>query len=176
MSNAADQHHLLYEGGRDLSWLKEYTIQLIAAALICAVVFTVFDKKDLSSGIVRLICGLLMLISVISPWVKLKLGQMDDWSDAFRHAASDAVQAGQNASYQAMSERIIARTQAYILDKAGALGVSPEVTVFVESVEGIPVPSAVRIYGNFSPFVRNRLQSILENELGIPTEAQTWIQ
>lgn len=176
MPDAADQYHLFYEGGWNLSWLREYVIHLTAAALICAIAFTIFDKKDLTSGIVRLICGLLMLISVINPWIKLKIGEMDAWSDAFRRAASDAVQAGQSASYLAMSERIIAQTQTYILDKAGALGISPEVAVFVESVDGIPVPSAVRITGNFSPFARNRLQSILENELGIPMEAQTWIQ
>ena len=74
---------------------------------------------------------------------------------------------------RAMSGRIKAQTEAYILDKAAAL----EVTLLVEvemSDEPIPVPCGVRLAGDVSPHAKNKLSGIITEDLGIEKERQQW--
>ena len=70
-----------------------------------------------------------------------------------------------------MASIIAEQTEAYILDKAGELGL--EVTVRVETRtegNGIPVPWSAELTGAQS----EALASALETELGIPAERQVW--
>lgn len=72
---------------------------------------------------------------------------------------------------EAMASIIAEQTEAYILDKAGELGL--EVTVRVETRtegNGIPVPWSAELTGSWS----QALASALETELGIPAERQVW--
>ena len=65
-------------------------------------------------------------------------------------------------------------TEAYILDKAASLGVELEVDVLLEDMYPM-APKTVRLSGSVSPYVRNRLQNIIAEELGISKENQIWI-
>ena len=82
---------------------------------------------------------------------------------------------GRLAKLKALREElgklISQQTEAYILDKAGELGL--EVTVRVETRtegNGIPVPWSAELTGSWS----QALASALETELGIPAERQVW--
>jgi hypothetical protein len=57
------------------------------------------------------------------------------------------------------------------LDKAESLGAELTVEVMLDDSQ-IPIPTKVRIRGNISPYNREKLSSIIERDLGIPTEAQ----
>jgi len=73
-----------------------------------------------------------------------------------------------------MAQSIIDSTRAYILEKAETFGAELTVEVMLDD-SSIPVPSGVRIRGNISPYNREKLGSIIQRDLGIPTEAQIWI-
>lgn len=158
-----------------MSWLREYVLQLTASALICSIALTIFNKKDVSAGIIRLICGFLMLISLFSPLVKIKIDDIGNWSSILDSAASDAVDSGQEAAYEAISQRINTQIQAYILDEARELDICVEAEVYIDKIDGIPTPYAIRIKGDASPYARMRLQSMIRDEIGIPLEDQMWI-
>ena len=76
-------------------------------------------------------------------------------------------------AYQAMTELIKEKSQAYILDKAAELDASITADVTI-SEEELPKPLSVVISGQVSPYNRKRLESILETDLGIAKENQVW--
>ncbi len=70
-----------------------------------------------------------------------------------------------------LAELIAEKTEAYILDKAGTLGVSCRVEVATAEGEGgLPVPYRVEL--DCAP--REALSAYLEDELGIPKERQVF--
>jgi hypothetical protein len=60
------------------------------------------------------------------------------------------------------------------LDKATALGAEISVQVHL-SGDALPAPNGVTVEGAISPYGKTKLSGILEKDLGIPMEAQTWI-
>ena len=158
-----------------MTWLREYMLQITACALLCAVVLTMFDKKDFTGGILRLICGIFMMICLIHPWLKLQVRELDDWLDSFQISADDIVADGEDAAIKAMSERIKQQTEAYILDKAASLNVHLQVEVELGVENGLPMPRKARILGNISPYAKKKMQEYIEKDLGISLEDQTWI-
>ena len=66
------------------------------------------------------------------------------------------------------------RTESYILEKARSLGT--EVTVEVTlSTEEMPVPIGVTLTGSISPYAKEQLAQMMEQELGINRKEQIWI-
>ena len=154
--------------------VRGYLLCVIGAALICAVVQQFLTEKSAHLPLVKMICGLIMVLSVLSPLVNLSDFAPFSWTHEFANQADTAVVSGQQISYDALSEVILKRLEAYILDEARTLGA--ELTVTIELADGtLPTPHAVIIQGDVSPFAKNKLQSIIESELGISKENQKWI-
>ena len=66
---------------------------------------------------------------------------------------------------------ITQQTQSYILDKADTLGVCLEVGVELNEEM---VPWRVTMTGEAPPYARQRLEGIIQDDLGIPAERQVW--
>ena len=91
--------------------------------------------------------------------------------DRYQAAVEERQEELADTQTEAMASIIAEQTEAYILDKAGELGL--EVTVRVETRtegNGIPVPWSAELTGSWS----QALASALETELGIPAERQVW--
>ena len=91
--------------------------------------------------------------------------------DHYQAAVEERQEELADTQTEAMASIIAEQTEAYILDKAGELGL--EVTVRVETRtegNGIPVPWSAELTGSWS----QALASALETELGIPAERQVW--
>ena len=115
--------------------------------------------------------GLILLLVLLQPVLGMDLEDLHlDFSDY--QAAMEERQADlADMQTETMASIIAERTQAYILDKAGELGV--DVTVQVETAageDGVPVPWSAELTGERS----ESLSSYLETELGIPAERQVW--
>ena len=77
-------------------------------------------------------------------------------------------------SADAIRQLIIQETEAYILNKAGLLGM--DIRADVELSEGeYPVPERAVIRGNWTDSQKSQLSAMLEAELGIPEEDQRWM-
>ena len=147
---------------------------IVAAALVCALVTRLVKDKGAAGASVKLITGLFMVFTVVSPVSGLSLSGIDIWSGEFSDTAALIAAEGERYSAEAVATVIKTRTEAYILDKALALELQLQVEV-VLSEDDIPVPAMVRISGKASPYARARLQQIIEEDLQIDKENQIWI-
>lgn len=155
--------------------VREYLLSVTAAAVICGMLRSVTGEKGTCAGITKLICGLFLAFTVIRPIAEVEIEDFAMLTADISGEAREAVSMGEDYTRQAISAIIKSETEAYILDKAQAYDAKLQVEVTV-SADDTPVPDSVRITGGLSPYARTQLQSIIENELGIPKENQRWIQ
>lgn len=154
--------------------VRSYILSVITAAMICAVIMKLTAGKGIQSQGIKLTATLFLAFSVLRPIVETNIGDITSIVPNIQADGAFAAAEGEDIARTALREGIKERSEAYILDKAMGLGavVVPTVTV---SNGDIPVPESVRIEGEVSPYVKTKLSIILENGLGIPKEAQTWI-
>ncbi len=151
--------------------LGQYMISVAAAAVICGVVSKLTEGSW--KEMLRLLCGLVLTVTVLRP---LAGANPEEWLElpfSYSNSARAIAQSGENMAREAMADIIKSEAEAYILDKAAALNADITVEVIVAD-EGEPVPAAVRIRGQASPYARRRLESIVQTELGIGKEDQQW--
>ena len=153
--------------------IRNYLFSIVAAAILCSLfqqIIQNFQAKSLG----KIICGFVLIITVLRPLTKLDNLELDDFSFSYEQSAQDAIIMGQELAYDARVDIIKNKTEAYILDKAAELNADISVSVFVQDSE-VPVPISADISGNVSPYVRQQLKQIMEADLGITKENQKWI-
>lgn len=154
--------------------LGGYILSVTAAAILAAVATTIFDSKGASGTLVRMIAGLFLTYSVVQPLLHLDLGVLSGLTEALPAVGEAAAADGAQMADDAVRAIIKSQTEAYILDKAASFGAELTAEVTLSSTAP-PVPAAVRIRGDVSPYAKARLQGILEDDLGIMRENQLWI-
>lgn len=154
--------------------MKEYLLMITAAALICSIAEKLV-KNTAVKAMQRLVCGIFLALSVISPWLQIRLDSIGELASDIWFDGQQISQTGENLAADAIRAYIKEETQAYILDKADSMGVSLDVEVTV-SGEDIPIPVGVKITGSVSPYCRSILSECIREELGIGTEAQLWME
>ena len=153
--------------------IKEYILSVTAAALICSVIHSLLPGKSSMRTVIKLISGLYLSITVISPLLQLDISDYSDFGIMISNEADAITAEGEKITANATGEIIKTKTQAYILDKAAALGA--DLQVKTELAETKPyAPTRVVISGAASPYVRRQLTEWISQTLGIPEEAQEW--
>ena len=150
---------------------REYVLSLTAAALLGGILLSCVPEGS-GRKILRLVCGILLTVTALKPLGQLRLPNLDAMSGEYRQQAEAAVAVGQEMARLEAREGIHKALEAYILDKAAELGVDVTPEVFTDE-SGIPV--SVRLEGDVSLGMRQKIQTIITNDLGIPGEAQKWI-
>ena len=154
--------------------VRQYLLSVTAAAIVCSIINRVIGKTGTYAAIVKLITGLFLVFTVISPFAKLQITDLPAYMDSLTVDADLVVMDGQQAARDAVTEIIKAEAEAYILDKASLY--EAELVVDIEMGAGeMPVPESIRIQGSISPYGRMQLQQLLTEEFGIPKEQQIWI-
>jgi stage III sporulation protein AF len=152
--------------------IREYLLSVSVAAMFCAVARRLLERKGTPAAMGKLLTGLFMTFTVLSPLTDLSIGPLRDFTEDFRQQAQQAVQEGEAYANSSLRKGISERTKAYILDKAEAFGADLQVDVIL-SDDLYPVPEQVRLSGNVSPYAKMQLKKILV-ELGISEENQIW--
>ena len=156
-----------------MAGIGAYILSVVAATMICSVAVKLAGRTFTNQHLIRFVCGLVMAAVILQPlgdWV------MPDLSGYFRDLESqvtNAVTMGTDFYHRSFSEDIQQRVEAYIQNKAMALGAELEITVKLEEGE-YPVPTAVVMCGSISPTARRLLEQFLEEELAIRKEDQVW--
>lgn len=156
-----------------MDWLRDYLSSVVAAAVICSVLGTILNKNSSISQVFRLLSGLFMAITVISPFLHVPLSNI---SGIFTHADTQShawVSQGEEYAHEQLCAFITEQTTTYILDKASSLGLQIK-TELTLSTGGEPVPWSVKLFGEASPYARQQLMYCIETDLGIPKERQSW--
>lgn len=154
--------------------LGQYVLSVSTAAILCGLVLSMISKGCYHS-ILRLICGVFLALLVVQPITKfdpdriLSLFNREMESDAEAAAAL-----GEDLSRDSMSAYIKRETEAYILDKAHALGVTVEAEVTLGK-DDLPVPVSAVIRGDVPEAMRRKLEQLITDDLGIAKENLQWI-
>lgn len=154
--------------------IRQYIISITVAAIICAIISGLIGKKGTQGSIIKLLCGLFLSITIISPWLHLDVNYIADYFNEIKIDAGDSVDHGQTLANMSREAIIKAQTEAYILDKASSMQLDITVEVTLSDTD-LPVPYSVVLRGSASPYAKQNLQRIITSDLGIPEENQEWI-
>jgi len=150
--------------------LKGYLISITAAAILCSIAIRLSGNKGTASAVIKLLAGLFMTITVLKPVLSIEIQGVPYAVLGVTQQAEQAARIGEEMASNEISSIIIDRTQAYILDKAATLGVKLDVEVVLSDF----VPKKVRLSGAVSPYAKAQLSHWIEENLGLPPEAQEW--
>lgn len=157
-----------------MDFIKNYLFGIVTASIICAIATYAAGKKSTHSKLIRLICGLFLTISAISPFVKIRISDITQYIEQIEISADDAVAYGQYLADTQMTTIIKSDTEAYILDKASSLGLTINVEVTV-SDSSPKRPYKVTLSGTAAPLKKRELQDWIYKDLDIAEENLKWI-
>ena len=154
--------------------LSGYLYGIICVAVICAVITTIAPKSKATGKVVQMLTGLILLFSILKPIKNIELGRIGDFTDDLSMESQRIIAAGVESSVQTLRGVIKQKCESYVMEKAKQLGA--DISVEIEIAEGNnPIPTAVKVTGTVSPYVKERLSGILVSDLNIPREQQKWI-
>ena len=153
-------------------WIRSWILSLTGAALVCAAALRLTPEGRVK-GVLRTLCAVAMAAALLAPL--LRGGMLPDYAlELARYRAAAEALAGEGRELgQELDRGIIEqRMEAYILDKAQALGAPLESArvALRWSTEGVWLPESAELTGAYS----ETLSRLLEAELGISRRAQTW--
>lgn len=153
--------------------VRGYLLGITSTALCCGILVTFLGKKGIHGNVIKFLCGIVMLVTVLSPLVDLHLeNSMDAWKQIYQKS-QDVITAGKITGENEYAHIIKERTRAYILDKAENFGADLNVEVTLS--EEVPLsPCSVTLSGAVSPYAKMALSDMIERDLGIPLEEQKW--
>ena len=149
-----------------------YIYSIAAAAILCAVLGVLAGKSGILSPLMKLMCGVVMTAVVAGPISNFQGISLNRYLDQLNMDAQAFADHGTENSREALQNRIIASSEAYILDKAAAYRLNLVVSVALDEQSMTPI--AVEIQGDAAPAAKTALQNVIAQDLGIPPEAQIW--
>ena len=153
--------------------VREYLMTVIIAVIISALSIQLLGKNSSYTPIIRLITGIFLTITILTPIAKIKISEIYDYYAHFENASKPFIADGITWSNEQTSVYIKEHAESYVLDKATSLGLS--LSADIELSESQPsIPVAIKLHGDANPYQKQRLQQFIEDDLGIKTEAQTW--
>lgn len=147
-----------------------YVLSLATMALIGGIV-TGFFPDGSFHRLFKMLCGVALLTVVLSPVSALEMPDIGAWLSTLDTEADAAVQEGESYLARQRQAVICEKLEAYILDKAKALGAAVQVRVTLTREE---LPEGVTLTGQYSPAQKEALTIAIEEDLGIPEARQQW--
>lgn len=152
------------------SW-KSYLYSIIVCVFVCGILSRVISDGR-RNALLRLISGTVLAVVLLQPLSGIRLEELLHVPVQNRQAADGYIAEGQQIASQAQERIIEELCEAYILEKAKALGMNITVEISLDQ-DGCPV--FAEMYGEAHPDAQLQLREILTEDLGIPKENQQWI-
>jgi stage III sporulation protein AF len=156
-------------------WIGRWIASVAASALISAIALGIAPKGRVHS-VLRLVCGVVMVIALVSPVLNFNLDTFSLNAARYRQELSDILGNMTEAENTLTRTIIEDECAAYILDKAQVIGLSVQsVSVTAKwGDEGYFYPYETRISALGDSEQKGALQRVVEGELGIPPERLYW--
>lgn len=151
--------------------LRAWLLSIVACAMLVSLAEELSGDGALRR-VVRFTGGILLLLSLLRPMLLLSPALPELDLSSYREAAAQRTRELSASRETALAESIAEETGAYIEDKADELGLSVRAEVTTESVDGVPLPASVTLYGREDA----ALGDWLARELGIAKEEQRWVE
>ena len=151
--------------------LGEWIRTLTGAALFCAIALTLCPKGR-ARQVLSLACACVMALALISPVVTADGGGLSRYFAGYNEAARTVIEDAEAAAGQYQRRVIERECEAYISDRADALGIAlGSVSVTARwSEKGFWYPWECSLDGAYS----DDLADSITGELGIDRERQNW--
>lgn len=157
-----------------MNGISKWLLGVIAAALITAIINTLLPKNSKNAKIIGIISGFFILLTALTPLSGDRILDFNIFIEDIEKSGQAAAQSGHESSASQMRQIITAQTEAYIQEKATAMGADIQVTVTL-STDDPPIPVAVKLEGSITPYDRSKLAAIIANDIGVTEDQQTWI-
>ena len=150
--------------------LREWVTAVVAAAVLVSVAERLTPKGTIR-GITSFIGGLVLLLVLLRPVTELRPGRIELERRTYQATVARQTEEFRRENSEALAQGIAREAEAYISDKAAALGreVHPAVNT-APGVDGLPVLWQAELDCGPS----TELAVMLEQELGIPKERQVF--
>lgn len=153
--------------------LRSYLLSITGAAVISAIILQITGNKSATGKILKIVTGLFMSVTLLSPLIRFRLRDMEQYIDDFRLSSEYAVGQGMQMASEELSRIIKDQTESYILDEASKMGMEMSVEVKL-SDSNPPQPCFVILQGAVSPYQKKYLSQHITDKLGISRENQQW--
>ena len=152
--------------------LREWVTAVVAAAVLVAAAERLTPKGTIRK-IASFIGGLVLLLVLLRPVTELRPGRVELERRSYETAIARKTEELRRENSEALAQGIAREAEAYISDKAEALGCSGEIRVSTrDTAEDLPLPWSVELTGRYSA----ELSEWMERELDIPAERQVWYE
>ncbi|MEG1720927.1 MAG: stage III sporulation protein AF [Pseudoflavonifractor sp.] len=155
--------------------MRSWLVGITAAALLVALAESLAPKGTVQK-IGRLTGGLVLIITILQPLVRMSPQEFAGILTEYRVEASDYSILLETENAKLMKGIIEEETAAYILDKATALGITCQVavTALPSGAAAYPIPAAVTVTGSLKPGEQKLLTEVIEADISIPADRQTY--
>lgn len=153
--------------------IRQYLLSIIIAAIICSILISITDKKGSQGTVVKLLCGLFLAMTMLSPLTDINVLEYSSAFQVFQNDAECYVNEGKQIARDEMAAVIKRQTEAYILDKASSMGVKLTVEVKLSDTDP-PKPYFVTISGAVSPYIKKQLVEWIAKDFAVSEEYQKW--
>lgn len=153
--------------------VRQYLISIIAAAMFSSIATLIAEKNGTLSTSIKLITGLFLTLTIIAPLINVRVGDITTYFSDVESQAESLALHGEDIAIAETKDIIKNNLEAYILDKASALGLDIQAEIFMSEGD-LYAPLFVTLKGAVSPYAKRRLEQIISDDLDIPKENQTW--
>lgn len=154
--------------------IKQYILTIVCVAILCGIIQLSFSGKNSICRAVKLISGLVLTVTVISPLIHMDRLTPASFINSISIDGQWAVAEGKQVAEDRLAVCIKDKAESYILEKANGWGLNILAEVML-SDDTPPIPEQVTITGVVSPYGKRQLMHCIEEELGIAEENQLWI-
>lgn len=155
--------------------VKGWLMGVISLAVLCAAADSLMPEGGARKA-GQLVCTMAMLCVMLRPLDHLTGSAMTEYIreyGAHMEELETRLEAQRGSTQKAVIEEYCG---AYISDKAAELGIVCRAEVVCEPTEeGIWLPAAVRLRGDFSDVEQSRMTEFLERQLGVLAENQSYL-
>ena len=154
--------------------LSEWVRSLAVGAVFCGAVLLLAPEGK-EKRAVKLTCTLMLTILLITPLRRLDARQLTELLTLQRTEESRLTEDTDELSMEICSRIIREETEEYIWDAAQRLGIGKlGIRLRLKETHGLPCPWSIELTGEVTASQKEKLALLLEGELGIPEERQTW--
>ncbi len=157
-----------------IRFLEEWVRTLAVGAVFCAVVLLLISEGS-EKRAVKLICAVMLTLLLVRPLQSLDADTLTEALGRYKLQMRTLAEDTEDLSQELYRSIILRETEEYIWDAARKLEI-PRLGIRLrlkESGETV-YPWSVDLTGRYTEEQRDKMSLLLEGELGIPLERQTW--
>lgn len=149
---------------------KGYILDILVVSTSISIIMQILPDSS-RKEILHLMCGVLLTTVILLPLSDIRPEDFLNFQQYLPESSDYLLEQGKEAADEAKRQYITDRCEAYILDKAKALGAE---ILPVVRVDEMLLPVYAEIQGNLEPQVQKTLEQMLVLDMGITKENQRW--